>query len=168
VYAAAQSAWGTPAIVKTDCLTTEKVDTMNIDTIVDKEWLNKCFRELADAPVSALRGVSAGDAKALAKAFNVVTVRDLAQLEFVKWAQAITTLADHEQPAPHEIAKETLLDEAVEMTFPASDPISVDAGITRIEVAPEKVDASTDHQHAERVKASTEEGVHKDEELAAH
>jgi hypothetical protein len=34
------------------------------------------------------------------------------------------------------------------MTFPASDPISVDAGITRIEVPPETVDAQTDHQHA--------------------
>jgi len=141
---------------------------MNIDTVVDKAWSAKCFRELADAPISALRGVSAADARALAKAFNVSTVRDLAQLEFVKWAQAITVLADHEQPGPAEIAKETLLDEAVEMTFPASDPISVDAGITRIEVAPEKVDACTDHQHAARTEASTEEGVHKEEELATH
>ena len=139
---------------------------MNIDTVVDKVWTTKCFRELADAPVSALRGVSATDAKALAKAFNVVTVRDLAQLPFVKWAQAITTLADHEQPGPAEIAKETLLDEAVEMTFPASDPISIDAGITRIEVAPDKVDASSDHQHAARTEASTEEGVHREEDLA--
>lgn len=141
---------------------------MNIDTVVDKAWTTKCFRELADAPVSALRGVSPADAKALAKAFNVTTVRDLAQLDFVKWAQAIVVLADQEQPAPAEIAKETLLDEAVEMTFPASDPISVDAGITRIEVAPEMVDASTDHQHAARTEASTEEGVHKEEELATH
>lgn len=141
---------------------------MNIDTVVDKAWATKCFRELADAPVSALRGVSPADAKALAKAFKVTTVRELAQLEFIKWAQAITVLADQEQPAPAEIAKETLLDEAVEMTFPASDPISVDAGITRIEVAPEMVDASTDHQHAARTEASTEEGVHKEEELATH
>jgi len=47
-----------------------------------------------------------------------------------------------------ERAKEELLDDAVEMTFPASDPISVDAGITRIEVAPDTVNAQTDHQHA--------------------
>jgi hypothetical protein len=40
------------------------------------------------------------------------------------------------------------------MTFPASDPISVDAGITRIEVPPDKVDASTDHQHAHEVAQS--------------
>ena len=139
---------------------------MNIDTVVDKAWSAKCFRELADAPISALRGVSAADARALAKAFNVSTVRDLAQLEFVKWAQAITVLADHEQPGPAEIAKETLLDEAVEMTFPASDPISVDAGITRIEVAPDKVDAQQDHQHATQVEESTEAG--REAEEAAH
>src|SRR6185369_15219066 len=114
---------------------------MNIDTIVDKQYLGKCFRDLASAPVSALRGVSDKDAAALAKAFGVTTVRDFASLNFVRWAQAICTLADEEQLAPAEVAKETLLDDAVEMTFPASDPISVDAGITRIEVAPEKVDA---------------------------
>lgn len=128
---------------------------MNINTVVDKKYVGKCFRELAAAPVSALRGVSAGDAKALARAFNVVTVRDLAQLEFVKWAQAIATLADHELPAPDELAKETLLDDAVEMTFPASDPISIDAGITRIEVAPDMADAAGDHQHAGRLEETT-------------
>lgn len=140
---------------------------MNIDTVVDKEYVGKCFRELAAAPLNALKGVSAADARALAKAFNVGTVRELAELDFVKWAQAITILADHEQETPAEIAKETLLDEAVEMTFPASDPIAVDAGITRIEVAPEKVDAHGDHQHAAKVEQSTEEGTAK-ETAAAH
>jgi hypothetical protein len=53
------------------------------------------------------------------------------------------------------MAKETLLDDAVEMTFPASDPISVDAGITRIEVPPEMVNASSDHQNAGKVGAGT-------------
>ena len=38
---------------------------MNIDTIVDKEYVDKSFRELADAPLSALRGLSPKDAKAL-------------------------------------------------------------------------------------------------------
>ena len=52
------------------------------------------------------------------------------------------TMSDKEK------AEETLLDEAVEMTFPASDPISVDPNsITRIEKAPEKADASEDHQN---------------------
>ena len=121
---------------------------MNIDTVVDKEFVGHNFRTLADAPVSALRGISAKDAKALAQAFNVHTVRDLANLQFVKWAEAITTLADLEQATPQEIAKETLLDDGLEMTFPASDPISINAGITRIEVPPDMVDAKDDHQQS--------------------
>ncbi len=48
-------------------------------------------------------------------------------------------------------AKEALLDEAIEMTFPSSDPISVASGITRIEVAPEKVAARTDHQNSQSI-----------------
>ncbi|SFM50955.1 hypothetical protein [Rugamonas rubra] len=132
---------------------------MNIDTVVDQAYLGKSFRELAAAPLSALRGVSAADAKALAKAFNVTTVRELAELDYVKWARAITTLAECEQPGSGELARETLLDEAVEMTFPASDPLSVDAGVTRIEVAPDMVDAQGDHQNAGRVEKSTAAGV---------
>jgi len=128
---------------------------MNIDTIVDKEYVDKSFRELADAPVSALRGLSLKDAKTLQAAFGIRTVRELAQFNFVRWACAIAILADEEQLAPAEKAKEELLDDAVEMTFPASDPISVDAGITRIEVAPEKVDAQQDHQHAGKVETET-------------
>ncbi len=129
---------------------------MNIKTIVDQEYLGKSFKDIADAPVSALRGVSAKDAKALAQAFGVHTVRDLASLNFVKWAGAITTLADEEVTPSEELARETLRDEAVEMTFPASDPISVDAGITHIEVAPDKVNAHTDHQLAGRQEVDAE------------
>ncbi|MDR7051323.1 hypothetical protein J2X54_003810 [Duganella sp. 3397] len=125
---------------------------MNIDTVVDKEYVGLSFRALASSPVSALRGISAKDAKALAQAFNVHSVRDLANMDFVKWAQAITTLADLEQSTPAEQAKETLLDDGLEMTFPASDPVSVDAGITRIEVPPEMVDAKHDHQHSNSAK----------------
>ncbi|WP_296000693.1 hypothetical protein [Rugamonas sp.] len=132
---------------------------MNIDTIVDKDYLGKNFRALADAPISALCGVSGKDAKLLAQTFNVTTVRELANLDFVKWACAITTLADQERTPEAEQAKESLLDGAVEMTFPASDPISVDAGVTRIEVAPDMVDAQGDHQDAGQVEHSTRRGV---------
>jgi hypothetical protein len=140
---------------------------MNIDTVVDKEYVGHSFRALADAPTSALRGISAKDAKALAQAFNVVSVRDLANLSFVKWAVAITTLADLEQETPAEQAKEALLDNGVEMTFPASDPVSVDAGITRIEVPPEMVSAHEDHQHAGKIEQCTEDGL-KEEAAASH
>lgn len=130
---------------------------MNIDKIIDKNYAGKCFRDLANAPLAALRGLSSKDAKALQDAFNITTVRELAGLDFVKWAAAICTLAEQEEPAPEEVAQEALLDDAVEMTFPASDPISVESSITRIEVPPEKVDAHRDHQAALEVEEHMEE-----------
>jgi len=53
---------------------------MNIDTIVDQEYADKSFRDIVNAPISALRGVSAKDAKALQQAFGVHTVRELSNL----------------------------------------------------------------------------------------
>lgn len=55
-----------------------------------------------------------------------------------------------------ENAKETLLDDAIEMTFPSSDPISVSSGITRIEKAPDMAEARTDHQNSPAVEAAKE------------
>lgn len=60
----------------------------------------------------------------------------------------VAELPVHEKPTEKQEAEEQLLDDAVEMTFPASDPVSVDPNsITRIEKAPEMVDASGDHQN---------------------
>jgi len=67
---------------------------MQIDSALDKAYEGKSFKELADAPVDALQGVSAGDAEKLKAAFNVKTIRDLATLKYVRWAQAITTLSE--------------------------------------------------------------------------
>lgn len=69
---------------------------MNIDNAVDRSFQGKSFKELANAPVDALQGLSKGDAELLQKAFNVKTVRDLANLKYVRWAQAIVHLADTE------------------------------------------------------------------------
>lgn len=60
---------------------------------VDKAYQDKQFADIADAPVDALKGVSAADAEALKKALQIKTVRDLAENKFVLWAQAITALA---------------------------------------------------------------------------
>lgn len=116
---------------------------MNLLALVDLPYCDKSLHEIAAAPIHALRGVSAADAEAMARAFNVHSVRELAALQCVEWARVIVTLAGLEQTAG--TAGEALLDDGVEMTFPASDPVSVDAGVTRIEVAPDMVSAHEDH-----------------------
>ena len=132
---------------------------MNIDNIVNEQFRGKSFRELADAPLSALRGIGEQQATALADTLGVKTIADLASLQAVSFAVAIKALAGSETQSSKEQAEQTLLDDAVEMTFPASDPVSVASSITRIEVPPEKVDASSDHQHAAAIEAHNEETV---------
>ena len=128
---------------------------MNIDTIINEQFQGKTFRELADAPLSALRGIGELQASALAETLGVKTIGDLASLQIVNYAVAIKALAAGEGTSTKENAAQTLLDDAVEMTFPASDPISVDAGITRIEVPPEMVDAGHDHQNARAIEETS-------------
>lgn len=70
---------------------------MNINKALDKAYETKPLKEIADAPVAALQGVSDGDAEKLKAAFNVKTIRDLAELKYVKWAQGIVALADTEE-----------------------------------------------------------------------
>jgi hypothetical protein len=65
----------------------------DISKILDKAYEDKDFSELINAPVSALQGVSEGDAQHLQEAFNIKTIRDLATNKFVLWAQAINVLA---------------------------------------------------------------------------
>ena len=67
-----------------------------------------------------------------------------------------TIVKQDKKTSTADLAKEALLDDAVEMTFPASDPISVSSGITRIDVAPEMVDAHGDHQIAGQVELESD------------
>jgi len=127
---------------------------MNINRYVDKAYEQMSFDELVDAPIDALQGVNAKDAALLKQAFNVTTIREFANLKFVKWATAIAALAS-EVGTEKGKAREALLDDAIEMTFPSSDPVSVDSGITRIEVAPDMVAARTDHQNSKRIKTAS-------------
>jgi len=70
---------------------------MNIKKCLDKAYEKKPLKEIVNAPVAALQGVSENDGKLLKEAFNVKTVADLAKLKYVKWAQAICTLAEGEE-----------------------------------------------------------------------
>ncbi len=65
----------------------------DIAQFFDKDYEQKEFKELAEAPVDAIQGLSEGDAEKLQEAFNVKSVRDLAENKFVRIAQAVVALA---------------------------------------------------------------------------
>ena len=64
----------------------------DITHLVDKAYESQDFSDLANAPVDALEGVSAGDAELLLKAFGIKTVRDLGTNKYFLRAQAIVAL----------------------------------------------------------------------------
>ena len=65
----------------------------NMAKLLDKQYEEMDFDQLADAPVEALSGVSTGDAEALKKAFNIKTVGDLGRNKYIVAAVAIAALA---------------------------------------------------------------------------
>jgi len=65
-----------------------------IDNKLVKSYENTPISELAKAPVSALEGVSDGDAEKLKEAFNIKTIKDLGTNKYFLWAQAITKLSE--------------------------------------------------------------------------
>ena len=69
----------------------------DISQFLDKKYEQQELAELADAPIEAIQGLSAGDAEALKKAFNVKTIRDLATNKFVLVAQGIVALSGAQQ-----------------------------------------------------------------------
>ncbi|WJV45652.1 hypothetical protein [Streptomyces flavofungini] len=66
--------------------------TIELGKVVDKAWVDKEIAEVLAAPVSALKGVSDRDGELLKEAFGVKTVADLADLKYVRWAQALAAL----------------------------------------------------------------------------
>lgn len=66
--------------------------SIDLDKVLDKAWADKSLPEIMAAPVAALKGVSDRDGELLQEAFGVRTVADLAELKYVRWAQALATL----------------------------------------------------------------------------
>lgn len=66
----------------------------DLSRFLDKAYEGKTLSEVLDAPVSALQGVSQGDAAALQQAFNVKTVGDLGRNPFFRAAQALALLGE--------------------------------------------------------------------------
>jgi predicted RecB family nuclease len=61
--------------------------------ILDREFESKEYENLAEKPVSAISGVSEGDAALLKKAFGIDTIRELAENKYVAIAQVTVSLA---------------------------------------------------------------------------
>ncbi|MGC3001639.1 hypothetical protein ACPF8X_25515 [Streptomyces sp. G35A] len=66
--------------------------SIDLDKVLDKAWADKGLTEILAAPVSALKGVSDRDGELLKEAFGVTTVAGLAELKYVRWAQALAAL----------------------------------------------------------------------------
>ncbi len=69
---------------------------INVNKAVDKAFETKSLREIADAPVSALEGLSEANAALLGQ-LGIKTIRDLGEWKFANWAQAIVELAKLEE-----------------------------------------------------------------------
>jgi hypothetical protein len=65
-----------------------------IDTKLDKQYENTPLKELADAPVAALQGLSEDDAEKLKSALGIKTIKDLGTNKYFLWAQAIAKLSE--------------------------------------------------------------------------
>mmetsp|Transcript_17011 Transcript_17011/g.28246 ORF Transcript_17011/g.28246 Transcript_17011/m.28246 type:complete len:156 (+) Transcript_17011:198-665(+) len=70
--------------------------SMNIDKAVDKDWEAKSFKEIAEAPTSALEGLSE-KARELLTELHVKTVKDLANFKYCRYAEAIMEAAKYEE-----------------------------------------------------------------------
>lgn len=67
--------------------------TVNLDSLLDKQYESSSLQEILDAPVDALSGVSTSDAEALKTAFNIKTVGDLGKNKYFAAAVALADLA---------------------------------------------------------------------------
>jgi len=67
--------------------------SVNLDKALDKAYESKSLAEILDAPVSALAGVSDGDAEHLAAAFGIKTVRDLGSNKYFAVAGVLVALS---------------------------------------------------------------------------
>ena len=66
----------------------------SFEKLLDKKYETRTAKELVDAPVSALAGVSDSDAELLAKAFSIKTIGDLATNKYFAAARQIVDIAN--------------------------------------------------------------------------
>ena len=86
---------------------------------------------LLDSPLETLHCISSEEALMIKTVLKIITIRDFSNHRLVRCVAALNLLSE-EMAAEKEVLTETLLDDALEMTFPASDPISINSGVIRI------------------------------------
>ena len=69
--------------------------SVELSKALDKAYESSSLKEILDAPVSALAGVTDQDADHLAAAFNIKTVRDLGSNKYFATAGVLVALANH-------------------------------------------------------------------------
>lgn len=69
---------------------------LNINKALMKDSEKLSLSAIAEAPAATLQGLSEEKAKLLEK-MNVSTVKDLAELKYAVWAEAIVALAEFEE-----------------------------------------------------------------------
>ena len=69
--------------------------SVKLDKALDKAYEGKSLDEILNAPVSALAGVSDGDAEKLEAALGIKTVRDLGSNKYFAVAGALVALSGH-------------------------------------------------------------------------
>ena len=80
------------APVEEKSATAEKI----IKLVIDKKYEELSLKELVNAPVSAISGISESDVELLKKAFGIDTIKELAENKYVKIAQTIVAMASLE------------------------------------------------------------------------
>jgi hypothetical protein len=68
----------------------------SLRNILDKAWEEKPLAEIIQQSPEVLQGLSAEKAAQLKAALGVTTIEQFANNKYVRWAQALTSLAPHE------------------------------------------------------------------------
>ena len=94
----AKWAWAIQELAKFEAGGGAPEGTLNIDNAVDKAYEDKSLKEILDSPMEALQGLSERQAKLLYDAFQIKTVKQLANQKFFLIARSIYFLALCEDP----------------------------------------------------------------------
>jgi hypothetical protein len=69
---------------------------INVNKAVDKAYETKTLKEICNAPVSALEGLTDAHGKILAE-LGIRTIRDLGEWKFATWSRALVELSKLEE-----------------------------------------------------------------------